>query len=330
MVLSAIATREGWVLSSSRSGVRPGIHWRRSSRRNQMRPRPSWASLMDLCAWRSVQLLTIAIRGAVVIAALSGTDGPSADSHQGGVLRHRRFEISWRNRGQKANSALAQQPLYVQEHDHLVRLIRFGAGDSDDVLGVDGGLASRRGLYLLRVLIALAVLSGCSGQSAYVAELREHNTALSTRVQTLEEELKKQKSMLSEVIFKQVIGELNTSTSLTPGESGYRLLKYDLGVLTVSLGDIEPYANGSRVQLVLCNLSGAAVDGLKAKIEWGTVGPDGSQIDETRKSKEENFAQRLQAGAWTSLTVVLPNTPPADLGFVTISDVGHRSIFPRK
>lgn len=179
-------------------------------------------------------------------------------------------------------------------------------------------------------VIALALLSGCSGQSADVAELREQNTALSSRVQALEEEVKKQKSMMTEVIYKQVLGELNNSAALTPGEAGYSLLKYDLGVLTVSLGDIEPYANGSRVQLVLGNLSSASVDGLKAKIAWGKVGADGSPIEETRKSKEENFAQRLQAGAWTRVTVVLPNTPPADLGFVTISDVGHRSIFLRK
>lgn len=51
---------------------------------------------------------------------------------------------------------------------------------------------------------------------------------------------------------------------LTPGAEGYSTVGFDLGVLTVQLADVKPYANGSKVTLRFGNTLSSSIDGLKS------------------------------------------------------------------
>ncbi|MBY0469304.1 MAG: DUF3251 domain-containing protein [Burkholderiaceae bacterium] len=113
---------------------------------------------------------------------------------------------------------------------------------------------------------------------------------------------------------------------LTPGSSGYNVVRMDLGVLTVSISNIQPYANGSRVSLVFGNLTSAAIDGMKAKIEWGSVDDKGLPNNTEAKSREITPTELLQPGSWNKVDVILEGVPPSSLGFVRVRDVGHRAI----
>ncbi len=149
----------------------------------------------------------------------------------------------------------------------------------------------------------------------------------------MNEELRVLKDELAELKERQDQDELNRIMKdfdkfayLQPGDSGYSTVRYDLGVFTVQLDDIEPYANGSKVALKIGNPLFSAVEGLKAKIEWGRTTETGSPDNDSAKAKEITFNEALRPGAWTTVPLVLEGIPPAELGFVRVRDVSHTGI----
>jgi hypothetical protein len=107
-------------------------------------------------------------------------------------------------------------------------------------------------------------------------------------------------------------------------------VKSDLGVLTVSIANIAPYANGSKVTLQFGNLSAATIDGLKAKLEWGSVDKNGRPNNENAKSRDVSFNEPLMSGSWTNSNIVLEGVPPQALGFIRLRDVGHHGVKLRR
>ncbi|SHF23174.1 Protein of unknown function [Thermomonas hydrothermalis] len=149
----------------------------------------------------------------------------------------------------------------------------------------------------------------------------------------MKEELRAVKDQLSKLQEKQQQDDLNNLVKdldgiayLQPGDSGYSVVRYDLGTLTIQIADIAPYANGSKVALKLGNPLYSTVEGLKAKIEWGRVDENGFPDNESVKSKEVTLNESLRPGAWTTVPIFLDGIPPTDLGFVRIRDVSHTGI----
>lgn len=162
------------------------------------------------------------------------------------------------------------------------------------------------------------MLAACGGaqQDPRVPVLENKVTELEKRIADLEFQTK----LLSDMQSWENVAYL------TPGSSGYNVVKMDLGVLTVSISNIQPYANGSRVSLVFGNLTSAAIDGMKAKIEWGSVDEKGLPNNKDAKSRDITPTELLQPGTWNKVDVILEGVPPASLGFVRVRDVGHRAI----
>jgi hypothetical protein len=113
---------------------------------------------------------------------------------------------------------------------------------------------------------------------------------------------------------------------LTPGSDGYSVVRTDLGPVTVSLIDVQPYANGSRVTLKIGNTTSATINGAKATLEWGNVDAKGLPNNENAKSRDVSFTESLTRGSWTTVRVVLDRVPPAALGFVRVKNILHTGI----
>ena len=125
--------------------------------------------------------------------------------------------------------------------------------------------------------------------------------------------------------WREMLEESRAVAYLTPGSEGYSVIQSDLGLLTVSLADVRPYANGSRVTLQFGNLTSATISGMKANVEWGAVDERGLPAGD-QKSREVKISKSLRGGAWTKTSVVLEGTQPAELGFVRVRDLTHSSI----
>lgn len=85
-----------------------------------------------------------------------------------------------------------------------------------------------------------------------------------------------------------------------------------LGSLAIALADVKPYANGSKVTLVVGNPTTATVTGFKVKLEWGSVDENGNPANEAAKSKDVTFVETLSGGSWTKMSAML------QLGFVRV------------
>lgn len=177
-------------------------------------------------------------------------------------------------------------------------------------------------IKLRHLLFATSLLLAGCGQNANTA-LEKKLEATNAQLTSLQIELAeyKQKTDLNEFVanFEKI-------AYLTPGSDGYSAVKFDLGILTVQLADVKPYANGSKVTLKFGNVLSASIRGLKTTIDWGRVDAKGVPMNESAKSKEVTFIETLRAGAWTPVSIVLDGLPPNELGFVRVHDVTHTGI----
>jgi outer membrane murein-binding lipoprotein Lpp len=168
----------------------------------------------------------------------------------------------------------------------------------------------------LACLVLLA--AGCADDTrtkdleAKIARLEAVTTALATQVKNME--------------LQYEIAASDRIAFLKPGDSGYSVLKLDLGNVTVKITDVKPDAAGSRVSLQFGNLTSARIDGLKAKLEWGRVDGSGIAQNDKAKSREVKFTEPLAPGAWTQSELVLEGVPASELGFVRLSEVDHSGI----
>jgi hypothetical protein len=172
-------------------------------------------------------------------------------------------------------------------------------------------------------LVFCFLLSACD-------QIPNSDAALKRRLDDTENKLAALQSTVAQ--FKgnkewdDLVKDLDKMAYLTPGAEGYSTVRFDLGVLTIQLDDVKPYANGSKVTLRFGNVLSSAIDGLIATIEWGRVNEKGIADNSSAKSKEMTFNQTLQGGAWTETPVVLEGIPPAELGFVRVSKIRHTGI----
>jgi hypothetical protein len=167
-------------------------------------------------------------------------------------------------------------------------------------------------------IVAALILPGC-GQSTSA----ETESKLTDEAQALQEKVD---GLQQKIEMMDLFRTMERVAFLKPGDEGYSVIQSDIGLLTVALEDIKPYANGSKVTLNFGNTTAATVNGLKAQIDWGSVGEDGTPINEKAKSREVKFNETLRPGAWTRANVVLEGIPPAELGFIRLREVGHSGI----
>jgi len=192
---------------------------------------------------------------------------------------------------------------------------------------IAGNLMMLRRALVIVAAIASSALAACSDQSAKLLAAETKITALEQKIDALE---KRTKSIEDAREFDVTLNSLKSIAYLTPGSDGYSVLESNLGRFTVSLANIESYANGSRVTLTFGNLTSATINNPKVTIEWGTVDDKGSPNNVASHSREVEFTQSFQAGSWNNVPVVLESVPPAQLGFVRLRELTHKGISLRR
>lgn len=184
----------------------------------------------------------------------------------------------------------------------------------------------KSGISLVSCLMA-ALLVACTPPNASV---ERRVAAAERRVASAEAEIKKFKAELQSIRATQnvdsILEKMERTAFLTPGDEGYSVVRSDLGVLTIALENVEPYANGSRVTFSIGNPLSSAINGFSAKIEWGKVDERGLAVEETVRSKKVTLSQPLRAGSWNYSAFVLDGVPPEQLGFVRVSELHHTGI----
>ncbi len=182
------------------------------------------------------------------------------------------------------------------------------------------------------IFFGVLLLAGCdslkqiTGAQDEIASQQRQLTALRQEVDALGSELNEVKNNQNSLQLDKMIRDFQNVAYLQPGDTGYSVVPFDLGSLTVQLSDVKPYANGSKIELKFGNPLSSSINGLKATVQWGRVDAKGSPDNKSEKSKDFTFTETLRSGAWTTVSVVLDGVPPNELGFVRISAVSHTGI----
>ncbi len=124
----------------------------------------------------------------------------------------------------------------------------------------------------------------------------------------------------------QLLSDIQRTAFLRPGDTGYSIVDFDLGRLTVQMINVTPFASGTRVVLRFGNASAAGLQGISASVDYGPADEKGFPIAEQARTKEVKFIELFRPGSWTSVSITLDGIQPAQLGYVRVGKVSHTGI----
>lgn len=87
--------------------------------------------------------------------------------------------------------------------------------------------------------------------------------AIVTRIEALE---KISASATQQAEWRDLVSDVAGVAYLTPGSQGFSAIKSSIGMLMVSMENVVPYANGSRVTLSIGNPLAASLEGMKLSL----------------------------------------------------------------
>lgn len=177
--------------------------------------------------------------------------------------------------------------------------------------------------------IILVSLVGCQDPKIGNSnnELANKVSELESRLSTNEAELHELKNQVSDVSVNELIRKFEKIAFLKVGTKEFLPITTEVGVITVNLSNIEPYANGSKVSIVFGNPLSATINNAKFTVDYGSLDKDGLVIDATEKSKEISLIEPLSAGSWNKTELLLEALPVSELGYIrihslTVSNIG--------
>jgi hypothetical protein len=160
----------------------------------------------------------------------------------------------------------------------------------------------------------LVLVTACGGSSSSnpgqkIDEIRGKSDALESRLQKLEQQINK----------TEIQRSLEYVAVLTPTDTGYSTLRMDVGVLVVSIEDIQPYASGSRIKLRFGNPTAARIQGLKLQLDWGGKGD--------LNSREHVLTEALFPGSWVTVQLPLESVTPSEFNMLRLRYLGHQGVY---
>ena len=132
---------------------------------------------------------------------------------------------------------------------------------------------------------------------------------------------------VSQVSTNELLRSFEKIAFLKIGVSEYQPIVTHIGTITVSISDVEAFANGSKVSLLFGNPLSASIGEVKFKVDYGALDKDGVVIKDSEKTKEVNLPQRLNAASWNKVSILLEGLPVSELGYIRVHDFNVSTIF---
>ncbi len=181
-------------------------------------------------------------------------------------------------------------------------------------------------------LLSLVFICGCDSSTeskalpAEVSELKLRTEALESKHDTLSIELSGVKAQVEAQSLAEMFRNSEKMVLLTPGGDGYQILPFDMGFITIRIADVKAYANGSKVNLMFGNPQFASINGISFKVDWGSTLENALPNNTTQRTKEFKILESLAAGTWTGTELILEGVPPAQLGFMRVTEFKNTGI----
>lgn len=184
------------------------------------------------------------------------------------------------------------------------------------------------------ISIFFITLIGCKDSTLENSnsELINKVSELENRLSVNEAELFEIKNQVSDVSVNELIRKYEKIAFLKVGTKEFLPITTDIGVITVSLSNIEQYASGSKVSIVFGNPLSATINNVKFTVDYGSLDKDGLVIDATEKSKEISLIEPLNAASWNKTELLLEALPINELGYIRIHSltVSNISLYTKR
>lgn len=173
--------------------------------------------------------------------------------------------------------------------------------------------------YLKLLLItALLALAGCSSTPSQPKLNQLHN-----EVGKLNKEMRQLTRQAGAVEQQGLLNSGSTQGAwLLPQANTAVILKSQAGDLTLSLGNVQPEANGTRAVLTIRAAGNAPLPAFSAEVEWGELdGATGKPLSISSQAQKIEVASSLLPRSTVSVPLHLGNLSPGLLGYVRVHDV---------
>lgn len=170
------------------------------------------------------------------------------------------------------------------------------------------------------VLVAAVCVTGLACERPRVEALEREVAQLKQALEEQKKELDTERDAVGHIL------DAGETVTLKPTNQGYDALWHDLGVFAVELSEVTPTLTGSRVKLRVGNVTGATVNNVEAKIEWG----QDSEESPAPYSERMSLGRALPPAAWSEVSLDLEGVPPPQLGYVRITELSIGSVSLRE
>ena len=171
----------------------------------------------------------------------------------------------------------------------------------------------------LGLLSGCALLLGCTPDPAEVAALKSKVESLETEVAVLKygtEPSEEQLAKLAERVSSLENSQPRLFAELTPASDGYSIARSELGPVLVSLGEMEVHGKGSRVRIMIGNITSAVLQNPELIIVYFGEGDNAERIGPY--SLKHTHPGLVPPGAWTTASVLFPELKPDELGEIRV------------
>ena len=128
---------------------------------------------------------------------------------------------------------------------------------------------------------------------------------------------------------QQQLKRRNATATFDTTSEGFQQVDSDISPFLISIHDVKPYGDGTRLTIRIGNVAAADFSGVSLNLQYGRKAPeseDGSLDFEelakpyyATKDKEHKVLERIKASSWNPTTVTLPGVKPDELGYITIA-----------
>jgi hypothetical protein len=118
------------------------------------------------------------------------------------------------------------------------------------------------------------------------------------------------------------------SAEFEPTDEGYQRIDSSVASFAVSIGNLQPYGDGSKLTVKIGNPSAATFSNGKLNVKYGPRYPEledpkfaekVAEIESKVRTKEIALTKNIAGGSWNPNQVILPGIKPDALGYVQIS-----------
>jgi hypothetical protein len=185
------------------------------------------------------------------------------------------------------------------------------------------------GLPLAAMLFAQQVQPGKSAAAdSKDADIKAQITDLTARVEKLRDQSDQHYFEIEELKRPYEYADFDTAS---PGT--YSRVNTAVGPMLLSIGKIEPYLDGFKVQVQIGNVLSVAFSGFELETMWGPRFKPADTSDylkwaNSQQKKTLSLTEVLLPNRWTKVDVMLPSTEAKDFGHLQLKINISKIIMP--